>query len=112
MASTKRGVNTITAGKAVFLLTVGGGAAIHLTRESAQGTTGQEAVPSFYFRVSRPGSAQLKRDYDKALLTAPHWAEKTLCGRPWIRMASGEGGPISEFDEDEAFAPTVPRLAG
>jgi hypothetical protein len=109
MASTKRGVNTITAGEAVFLLTVGGGAATHLTRESAQSTTGQEAVPNFYFRASRPGSGRLKRDYDRALLTAPHWAEKTLCGRPWIRMASGEGGPIGEFGEDEAFAPTCRR---
>jgi hypothetical protein len=109
MASTRYGVNTISAGKAVFLLTVGGGDAIHLTGESAQGAAGQEAVPEFYFRASQPGSAQLKRDYEQTLLAAPRWAEKTLCGRPWIRMASGEGGPIDEFGEDEAFAPTCRR---
>jgi hypothetical protein len=109
MAPTKYGVNTITAGEAVFLLTVGGGDAIHLTRESAQGAMGQEAVPNLYFNASQPGSAQLKRGYDKALLTAPRWTERTLCGRPWIRMASGDGGPISEFGEDEAFAPTCRR---
>ena len=109
MASTKCGVNTISAGEAVFLLTVGGGDAVHLTAESAEGATGQEAVPDLYFRASQLGSAQLKRDYDQSLLTAPRWAEKTLCGRPWIRMASGEGGPIDEFGEDEAFAPTCRR---
>ena len=109
MASTKCGVNTISAGKAVFLLTVGGGEAIHLTGESAPGAAGQEAVPDRYFRASQPGSAELNREYDQSLLTVCRWAERTLCGRPWIRMASGEGGPIGEFGEDEAFAPTCRR---
>jgi hypothetical protein len=109
MAPAKHGVNTITAGETVFLLTVGGGDAIHLTRESAPEAMGQEAVPNLYFSASQPGSARLKRDYDKTLLTAPRWAEKTLCGRPWIRMASGDGGPIGEYGDDEAFAPTCRR---
>jgi hypothetical protein len=109
MASTKHGFNTITAGESVLLLTVGGGDAIHLTRESAPGATGQEAIPSFYFSTSEPGSSRLRRAYDKTLLTAPRWAEKTLCGRPWIRMASGEGGPVEELDDEEAFAPTCRR---
>lgn len=109
MASAKHGFNTITAGESVLLLTVGGGDAIHLTRESAPGATGQEAVPSHYFSASKPGASRLKRAYDKTLLTAPRWAEKTLCGRPWIRMASGDGGPVGEFGEEEAFAPTCRR---
>lgn len=109
MASAKHGANTITAGEAVFLLTVGGGDAIHLTRESAPDAMGQEAVPNLYFSASRPGSARLKRDYDKTLLTTPRWAGRTLCGRPWIRMASGDGGAIDEYGDDEAFVPTCRR---
>lgn len=109
MAPAKHGVNTITAGESVLLLTVGGGDAIHLTRESAPGATGQEAVPNLYFSSSEPGSSRLKRAYDKTLLTVPRWAEKTLCGRPWIRMASGDGGPVEELGDEEAFAPTCRR---
>jgi hypothetical protein len=51
------GVNTITAGEAVFLLTADGGDAIHLTRESAQGAMGQEAVPNLYSSIPISSSA-------------------------------------------------------
>ena len=52
------------------------------------------------------GTPALKQNYDKAALLDPQWAaEKTVGGRVWVSMASGEGGLLHECDVDQAFGP-------
>lgn len=51
----------------------------------------------------------MKDNYDKTALLDQRWAETTMCGRPWVSMASGDGGLLHEFDVEQAFAPTCKR---
>ena len=110
MGADRHGVNAINAnGKSLLLTETGGGTAVHLTSEAIPDETGRGAVPEHYFRASGGGTPALRRSYNKADLLEPRWSEKTLCGRPWASMSSGEGGPLHEFDVDEVFAPTCKR---
>ena len=110
MGVDRHGVNAIDVGGKTLLLTeTGGGTAVHLTAESATAEPGQGAVPDYYFEESGGGTPALKHNYDQAALVEPRWSEKTLCGRQWVSMASGEGGLLHQFDQQEAFAPTCKR---
>ena len=71
--------------------------------------TGRGAVPDHYFNVEGMGTPVLKQNYDKSAVLDQYWAEKTLCGRMWTSMASGDSGLLHEFDVDQAFAPTSRR---
>lgn len=83
--------------------------AVHLTAESATTEPGQGAVPHHYYKDSGGGTPALKHNYNKGDLLEPRWSEKTLCGRQWVSMASGEGGLLHEFDRAEVYAPTCKR---
>lgn len=110
MREDQHGVNAINVGSKALLLTeTSGGTAVHLTAETATPGSGQGAVPDYYFEESGGGTPALKHNYDQAALLEPRWSEKTLCGRPWVSMASGEGGLLHEFDRNEVFAPTCKR---
>jgi len=91
-------LNVIRVRDSEFLLTEGGGQAIHLTREAGPGEEGVAAVPDHYLH-------DLEAWYDRAALENPRWLETTLCGRQWILMASGE----DTQDTDAVFAPTCRR---
>ena len=95
---TRRELNVIWAGGKEFLLTVGGGEAIHLTREASEEEESVAAVPDHYLKG-------LEAAYDREVLEDPRWRETTLCGRRWILMASGE----DTEDEEAVFAPTCRR---
>ena len=82
---------------------------VHLTAAAGPVEEGRGAVPEHYFDPAGMGTQALKQNYDKSALLDPQWAEKTLCGRVWVSMASGEGGLLHEFDVDQAFAPTCKR---
>jgi hypothetical protein len=103
-----RGANAISVGDKQFLLTVTGGAAVHLSRESRPDRTARSAVPIWHLRPRRVDSRAHWRAYHRAALTEPRWAETTLCGRQWIAMAGDEGGDADE-PGDDAFAPTCRR---
>ena len=104
------GVNAINIGdKALLLTDTSGGTAVHLTAESAVAGSGQGAVPEHYFKESASGTSALRHNYDKAALVDRRWSDKTLCGRQWVSMASGEGGLLHEFDREVVFAPTCKR---
>jgi hypothetical protein len=95
---THRELNVIRVGDKEFLLTVGGGEAVHLTRDVGEGGSGVAAVPDHYLE-------DLEAAYDREVMEDPRWRETTLCGRQWIHMASGE-----DTEDDEAvFAPTCRR---
>jgi hypothetical protein len=95
---TQSDLNVIRVGDKELLLTLGGGQAIHLTREASEEEEGVAAAPDHYLD-------DLEATYDKAALENPRWLETTLCGRRWILMASGE-----DTEHDEAvFAPTCRR---
>jgi hypothetical protein len=96
--ATRSDLNVIRVGDRNFLLTVGGGEAVHLTREAGDDEGKVAASPDHYLE-------DLEAAYDRAGLEEPRWLEATLCGRPWIVMASGE-----DSEDDEAvFAPTCRR---
>jgi hypothetical protein len=82
---------------------------VHLAAAAGRVETGRGAVPDHYIDPAGLGTPALKQNYDKSALLDPHWAEKTLCGRVWVSMASGEGGLLHEFDVQEAFVPTCKR---
>lgn len=84
---TDREVNAIRIGGTEYLLTVTAGGAVHLTRETGEGETGQSAVPGQYLA---PGHGQLAMPlcgYGQAALARPRWEAVTLCGREWLTMA-------------------------
>jgi hypothetical protein len=105
---TDREVNAIRIGGTEYLLTVTAGDAVHLTRETAQGETGQSAVPGQYLDPRHGRPATLLGGYDQAALARPRWEAVTLCGREWLTMAG-----ISLWDDDlggeDAFAPSCRR---
>ncbi len=105
---TDREVNAIRIGGTEYLLTVTAGDAVHLTRETGPGETGQSAVPEQYLTPGHGQHATLLRGYDQAALARPRWAAATLCGREWLTMAG-----ISLWDDDpggeDAFAPSCRR---
>jgi hypothetical protein len=110
MRDGKYGVNSITVAAAELLLTsAGGGAAVHLTPLASDGAAGRAAVPEYCFRPAparrRPGLA----NYDRDALLVERWAETTMCGRAWAVMIGGDGGSISPYDKEPAFAPTCKR---
>jgi hypothetical protein len=95
---TQSGLNVIRVAGKEFLLTMGGGAAIHLTREAREDEEGVAAVPDRHL-------GDMDVPYDRAALEDPRWPETTLCGRQWIIMASGEDSE----DDVAVFAPTCRR---
>jgi hypothetical protein len=88
-------LNVIQIGDSEFLLTKGGGQAIHLTRRAGEDEVMVAAVPDNYLD-------ELETAYDREALDDPRWHETTLCGRQWYAMVSGAGGHA-------AFAPTCRR---
>lgn len=105
MSSTRHGVNVINAGKSAFLLVgVSGGDAVHLAGETSQG--GRGAVPEFWLDdVDVPTIG----NYDRVVLLQQRWSEKTLCGRVWAGMLGHDGGSVTGYGDDVAFAPTCRR---
>jgi len=105
---TDREVNAIRIGGTEHLLTVTAGDAVHLTRETGPGETGQSAVPEQYLAPAHGQPATLLRGYDQAALARPRWEAATLCGREWLTMAG-----VSLWDDDlggeEAAAPSCRR---
>lgn len=104
---TGREINAIRIGDIEYLLTVTTGDAVHLTRETGPGETGQSAVPD---RFLSPGPGQLAslRSYDQAALAGPRWEAATLCGREWLYMA-GFSWWDDSLDEEDASAPSCRR---
>ena len=92
---TGRETNAIRIGDTEYLLTVTTGDAVHLTRETGPGETGQSAVPGQYLDLGHGQPATLLRGYDQAALAMPRWEAATLCGREWLTMAG-----ISLWDDD------------
>jgi hypothetical protein len=104
---TDREVNAIRIGGTEYLLTVTAGEAVHLTRETGQGETGQSAVPEHYLAPEHGQPAPLLRGYDQSALAAPRWEPATLCGREWITMA---GASLwDDLGEEGASAPSCRR---
>lgn len=109
MGSGGQGVNTINAGGLELLLVMtGGGTVVHLVRPSDEDRSGQSAVPDFYFDSLDDHYAPARRNYDHAKLLDERWSQKTLCGREWVAMIGGVGGPLSGYEET-AFAPSCRR---
>ena len=103
------GVNTIRAGEVDLLLTsTGGGQAVHLSMAAEPGMVGRDAVPDHYRKQDRRGGPSLD-GYDLQALAALRWKETTLCGREWVGMVAGDGGPIYWESEKSEFAPTCRR---
>lgn len=96
--ATRSDLNVIRVGGREFLLTVGGGAAVHLAREAGDEEERVAAAPDHDL-------GDLEAAYDKAALEELRWLETTLCGRRWILMASGEDSE----DGEAVFAPTCRR---
>lgn len=96
-------------GKRLLLTETSGGTVVHLTAVVESAETGRGAVPDHYFHLDGVGTVALKDNYDKTALLDPHWAQTTMCGRPWVSMASGDGGLLHEFDQEQVFAPTCKR---
>lgn len=110
MSAERYGANAINAnGKRLLLTETSGGTVVHLTAAAESGETGRGAVPDHYFKRSGLGTPELKHNYDESALRDPQWAETTLCGRHWVSMASGEGGLLHQFDQEQVFAPTCKR---
>ena len=90
-------------GSPMLLVSNGGGMAVHLAAQ-ANGEGAREAV--YEFRV-KPGNAFLS-SYDPHLLLRRQWSATALCGRAWVDMVGGDGGPVDRYRET-AFAPTCKR---
>jgi hypothetical protein len=109
MNQLRYGVNALQVGEVELLLTVtSGGTAVHLAHVANPEDAGRAAVHEYYFDANRR-SAPLELTYDRAALLATRWAPLTLCGREWAVMIAGEGGPLSELNDEVAFAPTCGR---
>jgi hypothetical protein len=93
--ATRSDLNVVRVGDREFLLTVGGGEAVHLAREAEDGEEKVAAAPDHYL-------GDLEAAYDRAALEELRWLGTALCGRRWILMASGE----DSVDDDAVFAPT------
>lgn len=106
---TDRETNAIRIGDTEYLLTVTAGDAVHLTRETGPGETGQSAVPDRYFSPGQRQSATLLRGYDQAVLARPCWEAATLCGREWLTMAGISWWEGDGPGEEEASAPSCRR---
>ena len=109
MDQLRHGVNSLRVGDVELLLTVtGGGTAVHLAHVANPEHAGRAAVHDYYFDASRHGEP-LERRYDRTVLLQARWVPMTLCGREWAVMIGGEGGPLSELNDEVAFAPTCGR---
>ena len=96
--ATRSDLNVIRAYGKEFLLTVGGGEAVHLAREAGDEDERVAAAPDHYL-------GDLEAAYDRAALEQLRWLRTALCGRRWIVMASGEDSQ----DDDAVYAPTCRR---
>jgi hypothetical protein len=105
---TDRELNAIRIGGTEYLLTVTAGDAVHLTRETGPGETGQSAVPEQYLAPGHGQPTTLLRGYDQAALARPRWEAATLCGREWLTMA-GISLWDDELDGEDAAAPSCRR---
>jgi hypothetical protein len=106
---TGREINAIRIGDTEYLLTVTVGDAVHLTRETGPGETGQSAVPGRYLTPGQGQPATLLRGYDYTALARPRWAAATLCGREWLTMAGVSWWNDEDLGEEEASAPSCRR---
>jgi hypothetical protein len=75
---TDREVNAIRIGGTEYLLTVTAGDAVHLTRETGKGETGQSAVPEQYLAPGHEQLAMPQCGYRQAALARPRWEAVTL----------------------------------
>lgn len=105
---TGREINAIRIGGTEYLLTVTAGDAVHLTRETGPGETGQSAVPDWYL-LPGPGQLASLGSYDQAALARPRWAAATLCGREWLYMAGVRWWDDESLGEEDASAPSCRR---
>jgi hypothetical protein len=101
-------INAIRIGDAEYLLTVTAGDAVHLTRETGPGETGQSAVPDRYLSPG-PGQPASLRGHDHTALARPRWEAATLCGREWLTMAGISLWDGEDLDEEDASAPSCRR---
>jgi hypothetical protein len=107
MAAGSYGANTIEiGGTALLLTTTGGGLAVHLTRPQDPNLSGRGAVHDHYFGAAFAARVPAEARYDREALLEPRWAEATMCGRTWAVMVGGDGGSLSPWGEEPAFAPT------
>ncbi|MET8090535.1 hypothetical protein [Micromonospora sp. NPDC005220] len=103
------GPNVITAGTSQLLLAVvSEGEAVHLVRRNNPPKAGRGALSDAHFYQADSDRELIKRRYDLAALEEPVWAQTTMCGRAWLVMAGGDGGPVSRYREP-AFAPRCRR---
>ena len=105
---TGREMNAIRIGDTEYLLTVTTGDAVHLTRETGPGKTGQSAVPDRYL-LPGPGQLASLGSYDQAALASLRWEAATLCGREWLYMAGVTWWDDEDLDEEDFSAPTCRR---
>jgi hypothetical protein len=75
---TDREVIAIRIGGTEHLLTVTAGDAVHLTRETGPGETGQSAVPEQYLAPEHEQLAMPLCGYSQAALARPRWEAVTL----------------------------------
>ena len=106
--NTGREINAIRIGETEYLLTVTTGDAVHLTRETGPGESGQSAVPD-RFLLPGPGQLASLRSYDQAALASPRWEAATLCGREWLYMAGVRWWDDESLDGDDPSAPSCRR---
>ena len=97
----------VAGGKMLLVETAGGGIAVHLAHEEP-GADGRPAVPAAWFRSDTSGYVAGIERYDRRDLESARWSIRTLCGREWMAMAAGEGGPLYR-DQPTQYAPTCRR---
>lgn len=98
----------VIAGEQMLLVeTSGAGIAVHLVAEET-GAQGRPAVPARWFRSDMPGYVAGIASYDRGALESARWSARTLCGREWMAMAAGDGGPLYR-DQPIQYAPTCQR---
>lgn len=105
MSTERSGPNVVPAGGVELLLcSTGGGEAVHLSAPAKPGEPARDAVPDHY-RSPGAGRPSLT-GYDLEQLAEARWNPETLCGREWVGMEPGDGGPIYWSDETPEYVPT------
>lgn len=105
------GLNEILVSGNYFLLveTAGGGRAVHLASVAESDAAARGAIPDAWLGDDEwLGRFDLDARYDIGILAEPRWSARTLCGREWLDMAGGGGGPLTEHGLD-AVAPSCRR---
>jgi hypothetical protein len=111
MAESRAGLNVIMVSGREFLLveTAGGGRAAHVALKAEPDEACRGAIPAEWFEDDGLlRQLDLGVRYDLEILREPFWSVRTLCGREWLDMAGGAGGPLSDYGLD-AYAPSCRR---